>query len=73
MQLEERIKLLEIQIVSDEKIYKTESIEQNVTISKLNDEMGILNLEIKEKEQQIKINELKMKVYLNIPTHGQEN
>jgi hypothetical protein len=61
LQLEERIKFFEIQISSEEKNYKSEIIKQNTAMNKLTDDMAILNLDIKEKEQQIKINELKLK------------
>jgi len=59
--LEDRIKFLEIQVNAEEKKNKSEITKQTSAISKLTDEMAMLNLDIKEKEQQIKINELKLK------------
>ena len=59
--IEEKIKFTEIQISSDERNYKNEINKQNIIIAKLNDEMAILNLEIKDREQQIKLYEITLK------------
>jgi hypothetical protein len=57
----EKLKLGEMVISNQEKNYKTELIKQKASITTLNDELAQLTLQIKEKEQEIRINELKLK------------
>jgi hypothetical protein len=57
----EKLKLGEMVISNQEKNYKTELVKQKGTINSLNDELAHLTLQIKEKEQEMRINELKLK------------
>ena len=68
---EEKIKNLESQISMEEKQYKSEISRENDLISKLNDELSILTLQLKEKEQEIRINELKLKELKRMSKHNQ--
>lgn len=59
--LEEKTKFAEIQVMNEEKNYKNEIGKQNNIIGKLSEELSMINITLKEKEQEIRINELKMK------------
>ncbi len=68
---EEKIKNLESQINMEEKQYKSEIQRENELITKLNEELSILTLQLKEKEQEIRINELKLKELKRMSKHNQ--
>ncbi len=70
--LEEKIKYLELQINNEEKNYKNEMIKQQGIINKISEELTLLNIQLKEKEQEIRINELKLKELKKINNHNQE-
>jgi hypothetical protein len=57
----EKLKLGEMVISNQEKNYKSELIKQKGIINNLNDELSLLTVQLKEKEQEIRINELKIK------------
>lgn len=59
--VEIKFELVNSQVQNEEKHYKTEIAKQLSNISKLTEEVNLYNLQYKEKEQAIRINELKMK------------
>lgn len=69
--LEEKVKFMESQLAQEEKQYKTEIYKQQELINKLNEDISILNLQLKEKDQEIRINELKLKELKRISKHNQ--
>ena len=69
---EERVKYTELQVANEEKNYKNEISRQQQTISKLSEESSFINFQLKEKEQEIRINELKLKELRKINMHNQE-
>jgi hypothetical protein len=68
----EKLKLGEMVISGQEKNYKSELIKQKNIINNLNSELAQLTLQIKEKEQDIRINELKMKELNKIKNYHSE-
>jgi hypothetical protein len=68
-EIEEKAKYSELQANNEEKNYKNEILKQQKIIKKLNDEVNILACQLKEKEQEIRINELKMKELRKINRH----
>jgi len=69
---EEQMKFSEIQINAEEKNYKTEIARQQAHIAKMNEEISLLTIQLKEKEQDIRINDLKLKELKKINKHQQE-
>lgn len=58
---QEKVRFLEIQNANEERNYKNEVQRQSNMISKLNDEINMINIQSNDKEQEIRINELKLK------------
>jgi hypothetical protein len=69
---EEQMKFSEIQINAEEKNYKSEITRQQAQISKMGEEINFLTFQLKEKEQDIRINDLKLKELNKISKHQQE-
>lgn len=69
---EEQMKYSEIQINNEEKNYKTEISKQQIQISKMNDEINLLTIQLKEREQDIRINDLKLRELKKINKHQQD-
>lgn len=70
--LEEKVKYCEMQYANEEKNYKNEVARQQGQISKLSEELSLINIQLKEKEQEIRINELKLKELKKISIHSRE-
>lgn len=68
---EEQMKFSEIQIHAEEKNYKTEILRQQAQIAKMTEDISLLTIQLKEKEQDIRINDLKLKELKKINKHQQ--
>ena len=63
---EEQMKFSGLQINNEEKNYKKEINKQQNLIAKINEEITLLNIQLKEKEQEIRINDLKLREFKKI-------
>ena len=61
-----------MQVASEEKTYKAELSRQQNNITRLTDELGYINIQLKEKEQAIRINEIKLKELAKINKQSHE-
>jgi len=69
---QEQMRFSEIQINAEEKNYKSELARQQAHIAKMTEEISLLTIQLKEKEQDIRINDLKFKELRKINKHQQE-
>jgi hypothetical protein len=70
--LEEKCKFSELQFSNEEKNYKIEVNRQLIVLNKLSEDLSIINIQVKEKEQEIRVNELKIKELRKINKHSNE-
>lgn len=73
--IDEQIRNFEMQISAEEKNYKNELHKQSLINSKINDEISLLRIQLKEKDQEIRINDLKLRELKKAskPTPRQQN
>jgi hypothetical protein len=69
---EDKVKHSEVVVVNQEKLYKNELVKQKTRLTEVNDELILLSIQLKEKEHEIRINELKLKELKNIKNYQSE-
>ena len=69
---EDKLNHCELVVSNQEKTYKNELIRQKNKITELNEELSLLSIQMKEKEQEIRINDLKLKELNKIKNYHSE-